>query len=141
MKIAQSSLFAIVLLFLLPVACQAKNKPTFTEAGHTTDKLKKVKKSLADETAVLLDVREETEWKAGHLNDAKLLPLSVIRLGELTEEQKMLLPKDKPVYCHCRSGGRVLAVSKIMRAKGYDIRPLKSGYADLVKAGFEKAKQ
>ena len=71
---------------------------------------------------------------------AQVLPRQVLEGLELTDEQKMLLPKGKPVYCHCRSGGRVLAVSKILRAKGYEIRPLKSGYSDLVIAGFRKAK-
>ena len=140
MRTAGNSLLITALLLIASAACDASEKPRFTEAGHTTDSLKKVKQKLADGKAVLLDVREENEWNAGHLQDAKLLPLSIIRQGELTEQQKKLLPKDKPVYCHCRSGGRVLAVSKILRAKGYDIRPLKSGYADLVEAGFKPAR-
>lgn len=141
MNAIRSGLPAVTLLFLLPVICQAEDKPTFTTSGHTTDSLAKVKKSLADEKAVLLDVREENEWNTGHLQEAKLLPLSVIRSGKLTNKQKKLLPKDKPVYCHCRSGGRVLIVSKILRAKGYDIRPLRSGFTALVKVGFKTAKK
>ena len=140
MKKNRSALPAIVLLFFVQVNCQGEDKSTFTKAGHTTDSLAKVKKSLTDGKAVLLDVREDDEWKAGHLKDAKLLPLSIIRKGKLTHKQKKLLPKDKPVYCHCRSGGRVLAVSRILRVKGYDIRPLKSGFNDLVNAGFKRAK-
>lgn len=131
----------MALLLVTSMTSYASSKPTFTKAGHTTDTLKTVKQRLADDTAVLLDVREQDEWKAGHLKDAKLLPLSVVRQGQLTEQQKKLLPKDKPVYCHCRSGGRVLVVSKILRAQGYDIRPLKSGYADLVESGFEPAEK
>ncbi|MCH2210121.1 MAG: rhodanese-like domain-containing protein [Fuerstiella sp.] len=131
---------AVLLFLFLPVICEGKDKPTFTESGHTTDHLKMVKRSLVKNTAVLLDVREYSEWKAGHLEQADLLPLSIIRSGRLTDKQKKMLPKDKPVYCHCRSGGRVLAVSKILRGRGYDIRPLKAGYSDLLKAGFEKAK-
>ena len=140
MKSIPSGLPAVVVLFLLPVTGRAEERPRFTAAGHTTDSLTKVEKSLADGRAVLLDVREENEWNAGHLRDAQLLPLSTIRSGKLTGKQKKLLPKNKPVYCHCRSGGRVLVVSKLLRVRGYDIRPLKSGYADLVKVGFKRAK-
>jgi len=129
----------LVLILLLSTVSTAADKATFTKTGHTTDSLTKVKSAVADDKAVLLDVREESEWNQGHLESAKLLPLSIIRKGKLTAKQKKLLPKDKPVYCHCRSGGRVLKVSKILRDKGYDIRPLKSGYADLVKAGFKKS--
>jgi len=112
---------------------------TFTQAGHTTDALDVVRQRLKDKKAVLLDVREKAEWDAGHLKSAKLVPLSVVRTEKLTKEMQKNLPKDKPVYCHCRSGGRVLFVSKLLRAKGYDIRPLKAGYETLLTNGFEKA--
>ena len=113
--------------------------PTFTSAGHTTDTLDIVRQRVKDKKAVLLDVREKAEWDAGHLKSSKLIPLSVVRTGRLTKEMQKNLPKDKPVYCHCRSGGRVLVVSKLLRAKGYDVRPLKAGYEKLLASGFEKA--
>lgn len=115
------------------------NPPKFTPAGHITDSLETVKKRVKEKRAVLLDVREQNEWDAGHLKHAKLVPLSKIRADSLTKEEKKNLPKDKPIYCHCRSGGRVLSVAKILRAKGYDIRPLKAGYSKLIAEGFEKA--
>ena len=111
----------------------------FTEAGHTVDTLGTVKKRITAKEAVLIDVRERDEWDAGHLKQAKLVPMSVVKADQLTEKMKKSLPKDKPIYCHCRSGNRVLKVSKLLRAQGYDVRPLKAGYADLVKAGFEGA--
>ena len=132
-------LFFLPSLLILTAVAPAAEMPTFTRSGHTTDSLSRVKKAVADDKAVLLDVREEQEWQAGHLKQAHLLPLSVIRGGRLSPEQKKLLPKDRPVYCHCRSGGRVLAVARLLRPQGYDIRPLKSGYTELVKAGFAKA--
>ena len=49
------------------------------------------------------------------------------------------LPKDKPIYLHCRSGARSLKAAEILKAKGYDVRPLQAGYGQLVKDGFEKA--
>ncbi len=44
-------------------------------AEHTKDSLDTVKKRLKNEKAVLIDVRELSEWDAGHLKDAKLVPL------------------------------------------------------------------
>ena len=50
-----------------------------------------------------------------------------------------LLPMDKIIYCHCRSGGRVLMATSILEKLGYDIRPLKAGYSELLMGGFRAA--
>ncbi|MEP3480435.1 MAG: rhodanese-like domain-containing protein [Fuerstiella sp.] len=115
-------------------------KPEFTNAGHTVDDVKAVHGFVKSKRAVLLDVREQREWDAGRLKLAKLVPLSVIRNGELPEKIRKMLPKDKPVYLHCLSGGRVLMAAEILKSQGYDVRPLRSGYEKLLKAGFDKAK-
>ena len=51
------------------------------------------------------------------------------------------MPKQQIIYCHCRSGGRVLAAKGILSKLGYDIRPLAAGFDDLVAAGFTPAKK
>jgi rhodanese-related sulfurtransferase/lysophospholipase L1-like esterase len=107
---------------------------------HTKDTLDDVKKALAAKTAVLIDVRELKEWDAGHLEDAKLLPLSAINKGLPEKELEMKLPSGKIIYLHCKAGGRCLLAAEALKAQGYDLRPLALGYADLLKAGFEKAK-
>ncbi len=66
-----------------------------TAKGHTTDGLDVVKASVESGNAVLIDVREQREWDAGHLKDASLIPMSVFKSGELTAEMKEHLPKDK----------------------------------------------
>ncbi len=48
-------------------------------SNHTTDSLDTVKERLKSKEAVLIDVRELIEWNEGHLEDAKLVPLSNIR--------------------------------------------------------------
>jgi rhodanese-related sulfurtransferase len=87
---------------------------------------------------VLLDVREEDEWAAGHLADAQLLPLSKLK-GSTPAAIAAGLPKDKPVYVHCKSGGRVLMFAEALQNQGLDIRPLRAGYDSLIQAGFRKA--
>jgi rhodanese-related sulfurtransferase len=53
--------------------------------------------------ALLLDVREDDEWTAGHAAGAVHIPLGEvpIRLDELGD-----VSSDRPVYVVCRSGGR-----------------------------------
>lgn len=136
--------FGTGLLLADDTANTAKLKPIpkaeFTNAGHTVDKVEDVQEFVKSKRAVLLDVREQNEWDAGRLKLAEFVPLTMIRNGELPDEIVKKLPKDKPIYLHCLSGGRVLMAAEILQPKGYDIRPLRSGYEKLLKAGFEKAK-
>jgi rhodanese-related sulfurtransferase len=110
-------------------------------ADHTTDSLETVQKNLNDKKAILLDVREENEWKAGHLLQALLVPLSKLRAGSDPKELAPSLDKEKIIYCHCAGGRRVLPAADILKELGYEIRPLKSGYKDLLEAGFPKAEE
>ena len=107
---------------------------------HTQDSLETIQERLANNEAILLDVREQDEWNLGHLKDAVSAPLSVLEEGVGDEGFDALLgklSKDKIIYCHCVSGGRVMPASKILHQQGYDVRPLKPGYDDLVESGFE----
>jgi phage shock protein E len=107
---------------------------------HTTDSLDSVKKRLASKEAVLIDVRELKEWNEGHLEVAKLVPLSDVRDPQERKNVTKDLSKKEIIYCHCRSGKRVFIATHFLTKDGYDIRPLKDGYKDLLSAGFESAK-
>jgi phage shock protein E len=106
---------------------------------HTTDSLDTVKENVKAGKAVLIDVREQKEWDAGHLKAARLIPQSKLKAEDSLADLLKTLPKDKVIYTHCRAGGRALACGEILKKQGFDVRPLKSGYKDLVDAGFEKA--
>ena len=110
-----------------------------TAQEHTKDSLDTVKKALAEKKAVLIDVREKSEWDKGHLKDASLLPLSSLKEKELPKDLAKLLPKDKVAYLHCAAGVRCVAAAEILRKHGYDVRPLKDGYKSLLEKGFPKA--
>ena len=103
---------------------------------HTKDSLDVVRKAVAADEAVLVDVREPAEWQEGHIVGARLLPLSALEKGVDAGELAKVLPKDKVVYCHCLAGGRCLEAAAILAPLGYDVRPLAPGFPDLVKAGF-----
>ncbi|HEY2045096.1 MAG TPA: rhodanese-like domain-containing protein [Candidatus Udaeobacter sp.] len=108
-------------------------------ADLTDDPLPTVQENLATHKAVLVDVREPGEWKEGHVEGAISLPLSTLKKGVDTSKLEHQLPKDKIVYTHCVMGVRALKAAKILEKLGYNVRPLKAGYEDMVKAGFEKA--
>lgn len=126
-------LFGVLVLGLVGLSSETM------AADHTKDTLDAVKKAVADDKAVLLDVREKSEWDDGHLKDAKLLPLSVLKAGAKAEDVAKVAPKGKIVYCHCAAGARCLKAADELKKLGYDVRPLKPGYMDLLKAGFAPA--
>ena len=66
------------------------------------------------EDAVILDVREDDEWVAGHIDGATHIPMGDVpaRLDEL--------PEGDPLYVACRGGGRSGRVVAWLNANGYD---------------------
>jgi rhodanese-related sulfurtransferase len=127
-----------MLLSSLPVLLAATLALPGNAAEHTKDSLATVMNNVLAGKAILLDVREQREWDAGHLRDATLLPLS--RLRDIDPDAlTRALPRDKVVYCHCAAGVRVLPAADILQKYGYDVRPLKAGYKELLRAGFPKA--
>lgn len=106
---------------------------------HTTDTLPQVKAAFESKKAVLIDVRETTEWKAGHVQGAQSLPLSALQKGVAATELDRLLPKDRIVYLHCQAGRRCLLAAEILEKKGYKVRALKPGFPALREAGLPVA--
>ena len=104
---------------------------------HTKDSLETIQKATADKTAVLVDVREESEWKAGHVAGATFLPLSVLKEASAEAVSKKL-PQGKIVYTYCRAGRRSVAAGELLEKLGYDVRPLKPGFEELIQGGFQK---
>lgn len=65
--------------------------------------------------ALVLDVREQSEYQAGHVLKAKLLPLGKLneRIGELEKY------KDQPIVVVCRSGNRSAAACAMLSKQGF----------------------
>jgi len=108
---------------------------------HTKDSLEKIKELVEQKKAVLVDVRELVEWNAGHVDGAVFLPWR--DLQDKFDETKLRekLPKDAIIYTYCAVGYRSLRAGKIIAKYQYDVRPLKPGYEELVKAGFASEKK
>jgi molybdopterin/thiamine biosynthesis adenylyltransferase/rhodanese-related sulfurtransferase len=68
----------------------------------------------AGDDLVLVDVREPHEWNAGHLPEAKHIPLAQVpsRLDEI--------PRDREVVMICRSGARSAHAQQFLRQSGYE---------------------
>ena len=85
----------------------------------------------ADPGAVLVDVREPQEWRAGHARGARHIPLAQLP-GRLAE-----LPREAPVYLICASGNRSRKAAAFLQKNGFD-RPVnvRGGTAAWQRAGL-----
>jgi len=63
---------------------------------------------------VLLDVREQDEWDAGHAPDARLVPLSEL------QQRVAEVPADTRVLVVCHSGMRSMRATAFLREQGVD---------------------
>jgi hydroxyacylglutathione hydrolase len=61
---------------------------------------------------VVIDVRNRTEWDAGHLAGARLIPLP--ELLERIDE----VPTDREVLFQCQTGGRSAIAASLLKAMG-----------------------
>jgi NADPH-dependent 2,4-dienoyl-CoA reductase/sulfur reductase-like enzyme/rhodanese-related sulfurtransferase len=71
-------------------------------------------RELVEKDACIIDVRETGEFAKGHLVNAVNIPLSELR--DRFDE----VPKDKPVYLHCRSSQRSYNAVMALQNAGFD---------------------
>ncbi|MEP9384315.1 rhodanese-like domain-containing protein [Nocardioides sp. KR10-350] len=76
----------------------------------------------------VLDVREDDEWEAGHIDGAVHIPLSELpaRLGDVPEGQTLVV---------CKAGGRSAQAVLYLAQQGYDVVNLAGGMLDWEAAG------
>jgi rhodanese-related sulfurtransferase len=85
---------------------------------------------LIEAGAVLLDVREDHEWAAGHAPDA-----THMAMGVLAAEHSRL-PRDRPIVCVCLAGGRSALAAEALRQAGFDTCNLSGGMNAWAAAGL-----
>ncbi len=78
----------------------------------------------------LLDVREQDEWDAGHIEGAQHIPLGELgpRLAEVPQEQV--------VVAVCRSGSRSDRAAHGLRMSGFKAENLDGGVTAWLRAGL-----
>lgn len=103
---------------LLGTAKDVVNQAALVALNQLQSRYQEVKVSdvrkLVEENAFIIDARERREFERGHLKNAVNIPLSEFR-KRLDE-----IPKDRPVYIHCRSGQRSYNMVMALKNIGYD---------------------
>ncbi len=93
----------------------------FTEISRRLSGMKSVGPGEATqlsnrEDAVFLDIRDDNDFKSGHIPDAIHIPLKQLS-GRTTELDKH---KSKPIIAYCRSGNRANGAGSILKKSGFE---------------------
>ncbi|MCC6934441.1 MAG: rhodanese-like domain-containing protein [Candidatus Yanofskybacteria bacterium] len=80
--------------------------------------------------SVVLDVRRDDEWAAGHAEGALHWELARLEGGEMPD-----VPKDATVYTYCAAGGRAGKAAEILAAHGWERVASIGGLKDWEEAG------
>lgn len=89
---------------------------------------------LTAQGALVLDVREASEYRAGHVPGAVNIPLSEV------ESRIAELPKDRPIVVHCAHGRRGAAACSILGERGLDVTNVEGGLTAWKDAGQQTEK-
>ena len=107
-----------VFVLISSISCQNAAKSAPQSATQTIADLSIVdfqKKLLADNTAIILDVRTPAEYAKGHLANA-----TTINFFDTDFKEKVgKLDKTKAVYVYCAVGGRSAKALKILQELGF----------------------
>jgi hydroxyacylglutathione hydrolase len=76
----------------------------------------------AAEGALLVDVRERSEWEAGHAPRAIHIPYEDLR------ERAHELPLDRPIVTYCASGVRSSLAASILESSDRDVANMRGGF-------------
>ncbi len=87
-----------------------------------------VRQAAARQDALLLDVREDNEWAAGHAPTARHMPLSTLDVAAV--------PTDRPIVAICRSGNRSGQAASALAAAGLDVVNVTGGMKAWHEAGL-----
>jgi rhodanese-related sulfurtransferase len=134
-----SKLFQVVFfasIFSL-MACSPSTEAESKSAGIQSITPTEASKMFAAKEAVIIDVREQNEWDAGHIPGAIHIPVASLnsRLAELEQY------KDSPVIMQCRSGRRSAQGAVALNAAGFkNLYNMEGGILAWDKAGLETEK-
>jgi len=88
---------------------------SFVQAGDELVSPKEASVLTTDKKAVIVDVREDDEWNAGHIAGAVHIPLNQLE-ARLPELQSY---KDTSIITQCQSGKRSLKALELLKSAGF----------------------
>lgn len=104
----------VLLICLITVGCGGETT-TGTMSKIKTEEVKKILDNK-DENYILIDVREDYEFREGHIPGAVNIPLGNITTVDYS--------KDKTIIVYCRSGNRSNQAAIKLKNMGYNVKDM-----------------
>jgi glyoxylase-like metal-dependent hydrolase (beta-lactamase superfamily II)/rhodanese-related sulfurtransferase len=107
---------------------------TWQKSGKEIDTIHRIsaielsKNLKKEKNSLIIDVRRESEYQNGHLQNAQLVPLDFIN------ENLEQFPKNKHFYLHCAGGYRSMIAASILKSRGWEnFTEIEGGFGAIAK--------
>jgi len=104
-------IISLLLIALFLTGCSQEKKISYNQITQ-----EEAKRMMEEEAVVILDVRRQDEFDAGHIPGAALLTLSEI---DEASAAAVIPEKDTVVLVYCRSGNRSKTAAQALADLGY----------------------
>ena len=101
------------------------------ETATETDITPRRASELAQSGALLVDVRRDYEWEAGHIAGARN-----VEMNDLTSSAESF-PRDEAIVFYCRTGNRSGMAAAAFREAGFDAYHVEGGLRAWANEGLE----
>ena len=105
----KSCQLSFIVLLMTRVVAKAK----MNEADSISPK--QASEMYAEQKAVIVDVRDDSEWNEQHIPGAIHIPLAQLN-GRISEIKQY---KDTPVITQCKAGGRSAKALEVLKSVGF----------------------
>ena len=111
-------IYSLIMLITIFLTGCATTKSKIENSSNSVMKISgEEAKSIIDsrEQVIIIDVREESEYREGHIKDSVLVPLGTIE----DKIEKVVEDKNQPILVYCRSGRRSAEAANLLNKLGY----------------------
>lgn len=102
---------AAVILAVLAIVFELRHRARGASSIGTGDAVR-----LANSGALVVDVRDSTEYEAGHIIEARHIPAAELA----TRAESLKKFKEKPVIVYCDAGSTSAGAARQLRASGFN---------------------
>ncbi len=118
-RCAKYSVFVLIpvllILILFDKGSNGEDEMVKNDMGYYNISQEKAKEMMDSEEVIILDVREEDEYEAGHIENSVLLPVGILE-GKV---ENLIPDKTTKILVYCRSGNRSKVAGGILVGLGY----------------------